>query len=112
MSAYAEDIESGGGHIVYRSALGVAQAVAGGFHLSIDDGRNTRVRCRELVIAAGLLAPAVAGRIAGLDPGRVPAARFARGRYYALSGAVRRLEVVGELMDRAARQRAPAGDGR
>ena len=87
MSAYAEDIESGGGHIVYRSALGVAQAVADGFHLSIDDGRNTRVRCRELVIAAGLLAPAVAGRIAGLDPGSVPAARFARGRYYSLSGA-------------------------
>jgi hypothetical protein len=70
------------------AALEHARAAARGFHLSIDDGRNTRVRCRELVIAAGLHAPAVAARIAGLDPGRVPAARFARGRYYVLSGAV------------------------
>jgi L-2-hydroxyglutarate oxidase LhgO len=86
MSAFTEDIEAGGGHIVYRSALGPVQAAAGQFHLSIEDGRNTRVRCRELVIAAGLLAPAVAARISALDPARIPAARFARGRYYALSG--------------------------
>jgi L-2-hydroxyglutarate oxidase LhgO len=88
MSAYAGDIESGGGQIVYRSTLHRAQAGAGGFRLSIDDGRESELRCRELVIAAGLHAPAVAARIAGLDPGMIPAARFARGRYYALSGAV------------------------
>lgn len=87
IDAFARDIESCGGHIVYRSALEFAQAGADGFHLSIDDGRDTKLHCRELVIAAGLDAPEVAARIAGLDPVLVPAARYARGCYYALSGA-------------------------
>jgi L-2-hydroxyglutarate oxidase LhgO len=84
MDAYMSDTRSWGGHIVFESTFDGAEALAGGFDLSIDDGVKTRVRCRELVIAAGLAAPAIAARIDGIDLRRVPASYFARGHYYAL----------------------------
>lgn len=86
LQALSTDIESNGGHIVLNSPLDQAAVEEGGFHLSIADGRGTHLRCRELINAAGLEAPAVASLIGGLDPGRIPAARFARGHYYSLSG--------------------------
>ena len=39
-----------------------------------------------MVNAAGLAAPALAARFAGLDPAWVPQARFAKGNYFTLSG--------------------------
>jgi L-2-hydroxyglutarate oxidase LhgO len=87
MNAFAADIESHGGHIVLGSGLDAAEVVADGFRLALADGRGSSYTCRELVNSAGLEAPAVAARIAGLAPQTVPRARFARGRYYSLRGA-------------------------
>ena len=49
-------------------------------------GEETEVAAREVVNAAGLHAPAVAARMAGLPPQLVPRAYFARGHYFTLSG--------------------------
>jgi L-2-hydroxyglutarate oxidase LhgO len=87
MHAFAADIESHGGHIVLGSGLDAAEVLGGGFRLGLADGRSSSYTCRELVNAAGLEAPAVASRIAGLAPDTIPRARFARGRYYSLRGA-------------------------
>jgi len=86
MQALAADIESHGGFVVLGSGLDRAEVRAGGFRLTIADGQSSSYTCRELVNAAGLEAPAVAARIAGLAPRLIPQARFARGRYYALRG--------------------------
>jgi len=79
-------VESGGGHVVLNAKLERAEIAAGGFALSLSDGHGTRLRCRELVNAAGLEAPALAQRIAGLSPSLIPTASFARGHYYSLRG--------------------------
>jgi L-2-hydroxyglutarate oxidase LhgO len=87
MHAFEADIESYGGHVVLGSGLDAAEVLDGGFRLALADGLGSSYTCRELVNAAGLEAPAVAGRIAGLAPQTIPRARFARGRYYSLRGA-------------------------
>jgi L-2-hydroxyglutarate oxidase LhgO len=86
MHAFVADIESHGGYVVLGSRLDRAEVLAGGFRLAMADGQGSSYTCRELVNAAGLEAPAVAARIAGLKPRMIPPARFARGRYYALRG--------------------------
>jgi L-2-hydroxyglutarate oxidase LhgO len=87
MHAFAADIESHDGHLVLGSGLDAAEVHAGGFRLTLAAGGGASFTCRELVNAAGLEAPAVATRIAGLAPYAIPRARFARGRYYSLRGA-------------------------
>jgi L-2-hydroxyglutarate oxidase LhgO len=87
MLALQADIEAGGGQLVLRTALVRAEAIAGGFSLTLADRGDVRMTCRALVNAAGLEAPAVAARIAGLDARHVAPARYARGHYYALGGA-------------------------
>jgi len=85
MQALAADIETQAGHIVLGCELARAEPAGSGFRVDLaNDGGS--FSCRELINAAGLEAPAVAARIAGLAPSRVPRARFARGRYYALRG--------------------------
>jgi L-2-hydroxyglutarate oxidase LhgO len=86
MLAYAADIESHGGYVVLGTGFDAAEVIAGGFRLRLADGTGAALTCRELVNAAGLEAPAVAARIAGLAPRTIPRARFARGRYYSLRG--------------------------
>ena len=44
------------------------------------------LRCRLLVNSAGLHAPALAARIIGMPPDRVPTAYYAKGNYFTLSG--------------------------
>jgi L-2-hydroxyglutarate oxidase LhgO len=44
------------------------------------------LRCRLLVNSAGLHAPGLAARIAGMPSDRVPAAYYAKGNYFTLSG--------------------------
>ena len=50
------------------------------------DGERTQLRCALVVNAAGLHAPALAARIEGMPPGRVPTAYYAKGNYFTLAG--------------------------
>jgi L-2-hydroxyglutarate oxidase LhgO len=52
--------------------------------LVANDG--TRLQARTVVNAAGLHAPALAVRFAGLDAAHVPPARYAKGNYFTLTG--------------------------
>ena len=77
------DLEDFGGQLALNSPVETVRRDAGGYLVVAGGGE---LRCRWLVNAAGLDAPAVAGRIAGLDTHRVPPAYYAIGHYYTLTG--------------------------
>jgi L-2-hydroxyglutarate oxidase LhgO len=78
------DIEHAGGMVVLNSALARAACSDGAIDLLAVDG--TQLRAAVVVNAAGLQAPALAQRFAGLEPAHVPKAYFAKGNYFTLSG--------------------------
>lgn len=84
MLALRADIEAAGGEVVLNTRVTGIRPRAGGFEVEVDGA--PAVKCRECVNAAGLHAPAVARRVAGVDPALVPAARFAIGHYFTLQG--------------------------
>jgi L-2-hydroxyglutarate oxidase LhgO len=86
MLALRADIEASGGQVALNATLLRGEAIAGGFSLTLADPGEARMTCRALVNSAGLEAPAVAARIAGLDAVHRAPACYARGHYYALGG--------------------------
>ena len=64
-----------------------AEARGSGFTVEVGGAAPMRLGARVLVNSAGLSAPAVAARIAGLAAPHVPRAHFAKGSYFALAGA-------------------------
>jgi L-2-hydroxyglutarate oxidase LhgO len=78
------DVESAGGVLALNSPLALAECAHGAIDLEASDG--TRMRARTVVNAAGLCAPALAGRFAGLGASHVPVAHFAKGNYFNLLG--------------------------
>ena len=86
MLAYLGDLEAAGGALARSSPLLAARVVAGGFVLEVGGEAPMEVETRLLVNAAGLHAPSVAARIAGLARKHVPPPRYAKGNYYALAG--------------------------
>lgn len=84
MLALQGDLEHAGGVLALNSPLALAQYAREAIELIAEDG--TRLQARTVVNAAGLAAPALATRFAGLDPAHVPQARFAKGNYFTLSG--------------------------
>jgi len=78
------DIENAGGMLAPRSAVARAECGEGAIVLMAVDG--TALRCRSVVNAAGLGAPALARQFKGLAPAAVPEAHFAKGSYFTLSG--------------------------
>lgn len=84
MLALQGDLEHAGGIVVLNTALGLAECAQDAIYLGAMDG--TRLRARTVVNAAGLHAPGLASRFAGLAPVHVPHARYAKGSYFTLSG--------------------------
>ena len=84
MLALQGDLEHAGGLVVLNTPLAHAECAPGAMYLVAEDG--TRLRARTVVNAAGLHAPALARRFAGLAPVHVPHARYAKGSYFVLSG--------------------------
>ncbi len=78
------DLERAGGVLALNSALAIANVAQEAIDLIAQDG--TRLRARTVVNAAGLQAPALAARFAGLAPQHVPQAHFAKGNYFTLAG--------------------------
>ena len=87
MLALVGDAEAQGAMIAYHSRLEAAAVTADGLHLEIatEDG-GMELLARRVVNAAGLSAPAVARRIAGVPQAAVPQPYLAKGNYFALSG--------------------------
>jgi L-2-hydroxyglutarate oxidase LhgO len=83
MLALLGDLENAGGVVALNSPLEKACVVSTGIELFATDG--TQLLARTVVNAAGLQAPALAARFAGLDPQHVPQAFYAKGNYFTLA---------------------------
>ena len=86
MLAYQGEAEAAGAIVVLRTPVLSGCVRPDGFELAIGGYEPTRIRCRSLVNAAGLHAPALARRIEGIPPETIPPAYFCRGAYFTLSG--------------------------
>ncbi len=78
------DLENAGGMLALKSPIVRAECGDNAIVLIAQDG--TALRCRSVVNAAGLGAPALARCLEGLPPAAVPQAHFAKGNYFTLSG--------------------------
>ncbi len=78
------DLENAGGMVALKSPVARAECAGEGIDLFMEDG--TQLHCASVVNAAGLHAPALARRFAGLRADAVPTAYFAKGNYFTLSG--------------------------
>jgi L-2-hydroxyglutarate oxidase LhgO len=78
------DLERAGGVLALNSPLAHANIAQAAIDLIAEDG--TQLRARTVVNAAGLQAPALVARFAGLAPQHVPQAHFAKGNYFTLAG--------------------------
>jgi len=86
MLALQGDAEHAGAVLVVHSPVQTARPCAGGMEITVGGADPITLRCRLLVNSAGLHAPALAGRIAGMPAERVPTAYYAKGNYFTLSG--------------------------
>jgi L-2-hydroxyglutarate oxidase LhgO len=86
MLAYLGDAQRAGAMLALKSPLLRARARADGFELEVGGAEPMRIAARTLVNSAGLTAPSVARRIAGLDASLVPRELYAKGNYYSLAG--------------------------
>ncbi len=78
--------EDAGGMIAFGARVARIEAGGGGFTMHVEGDTPISIRTRIIINAAGLWAPALAGRIEGLDAAHVPEARFAKGSYFTLAG--------------------------
>ena len=86
MLAYQGEAEATGAFVAFRTPVLGGRLRSNGFELSVGGDEPTVIRCRHLVNAAGLYAPAVARSIEGVPPESIPPAYFCRGVYFTLSG--------------------------
>ena len=84
MLALLGDLENAGGILALNSPLALADCAQGAIELVANDG--TRLIAQTVINAAGLQAPALAQRFAGLEPRHIPQAFFAKGNYFTLTG--------------------------
>jgi L-2-hydroxyglutarate oxidase LhgO len=84
MLALQGDLEHAGGLVALNSPLALAKCAQDAIFLEAKDG--TRLQARTVVNAAGLHAPSLARQFSGLDARHVPAAHFAKGSYFTLTG--------------------------
>ncbi len=88
MLALLGDLQSAGGALALGSECVGVRVVDGGFEVDVqgDVGGSLSLRSAILVNSAGLSAPALARRVAGLAPMHVPQAFFAKGHYFSYAG--------------------------
>ncbi len=84
MLSLLADLEAAGGVLALHSPLAQAECAPGAIDLIAVDG--THLRARSVVNAAGLHAPALAARFAGLPRQQVPTPYYAKGSYFSLAG--------------------------
>ena len=85
MLALQGEAEAGGAMVVFLSPVVAARAGRGGIEVEVGGAEPVTLRCRLLVNAAGLHAPALARRIAGMSAERVPTGYYAKGNYFTLA---------------------------
>ena len=86
MLALQGDAEAAGAVFAFLSPVLGGAAVADGVVLEVGGAEACRLHAALVVNAAGLHAPALARRIAGMPSPLVPREHFAKGTYFTLSG--------------------------
>jgi L-2-hydroxyglutarate oxidase LhgO len=87
MLALQGDLEAAGGLVALRSPVLSGRVLPGaGILLRIGGDEPVELLARRVVNCAGLHAQTVAASLDSLPPASIPAGRYAKGNYYALSG--------------------------
>ncbi len=86
MAALRRDAERAGAHVVLASPVTDGRVCDDGIELGVGGAEPMRVLCRSVVNAAGLWAPSVARRIAGIPDATIPRAYYAKGHYFTMAG--------------------------
>ena len=86
MLALQGDAENAGAMCAFHAPVTGARATNDGIVVEVGGAEPTTLACRLLVNAAGLHAPTLARRIAGLPADTIPTAYYAKGNYFTLSG--------------------------
>jgi L-2-hydroxyglutarate oxidase LhgO len=86
MLAFEANAEAAGATIVLRAPVLRGAVGKRGFTLEVGGAEPATIACELLVNSAGLEAPLLARRIAGVPPASVPPAYFCRGVYFTLAG--------------------------
>lgn len=86
MLSYQAELEAAGGMVVLRAPVLAGRATERGFALEVGGAEPMALECRLLVNSAGVHAPSLARRIAGIPPASIPRDYFCRGVYFTLSG--------------------------
>jgi L-2-hydroxyglutarate oxidase LhgO len=86
MLALQGDFEAAGGAVAFHAPVAEVLPVGDGLELTTGGPAPYEVKCKLLVNAAGLGATGLAGRVAGIRPGAVPRAYFAKGSYFTVPG--------------------------
>jgi L-2-hydroxyglutarate oxidase LhgO len=86
MSALKRDAEQHGASVVLASPVLAGSVRADGIELTIGGAEPSRILCRSVINSAGLWAPLVAAKIAGIPAASIPTAYFAKGHYFTMAG--------------------------
>ncbi len=86
MLALEGEAEASGAAIAFGTPLLRAAVAGNGVAIETGGAEPIEGRCRMLVNAAGLDAPALSRRIAGVSTGSIPRSYLAKGNYFTLSG--------------------------
>jgi L-2-hydroxyglutarate oxidase LhgO len=87
MQALLADAEASGAVVAYGTAVSRMRPTSAGIEVSTGDEAAPIARARWVINCAGLWADRVAASIEGLPPQYIPTLRFAKGSYFAVSGA-------------------------
>jgi len=87
MQSLLADAEANGASIAYDTQVSSLRTTPGGIEIAIKGQSGPVVRARTVVNSAGLQADRVASSIQDFPSQFIPTVRFAKGSYFALSGA-------------------------
>ena len=86
MLALQGDAEAQGTMLALHSPVSSGRVTDDGIEIEVGGTEPMALRCRVVVNSAGLHAPAIAQKIAGMPSGRIPTAYYAKGNYFTLAG--------------------------
>jgi L-2-hydroxyglutarate oxidase LhgO len=86
MLALQGEAEHHGALFAFHTPVESGRATAEGIELDVGGAEPMRLRAKLVINAAGLHAPALARRIAGMPAQHVPTAYYAKGNYFTLAG--------------------------
>jgi L-2-hydroxyglutarate oxidase LhgO len=86
MSALRRDALAAGAHVLCSTPVLRGAVTEGAIELALGGSEPVTVRCNAVINSAGLYAPSVSRSIAGMPLAGIPAAHYAIGHYFVLSG--------------------------